>query len=119
MKNIFKIFAIIALTFAVSTTASAQEKKKNKNAKIDVEVNGNCGMCKKRIEKAAYAISGVKSAEWHSEDQTLHLLINEEKASVDDVKKAVAKVGHDAGDVKATDEDYNNLHGCCLYERKK
>ena len=48
----------------------------------------------------------------------LHLLINEEKCSLLDVKKAVAKVGHDTDDVKATDEVYENLHSCCLYERK-
>jgi hypothetical protein len=36
-----------------------------------------------------------------------------------DVKKAVAKVGHDTDEVKATDEEYDNLHGCCKYERNK
>ena len=34
------------------------------------------------------------------------------------VKKAIAKVGHDTDEVKATDEDYEKLHGCCMYERK-
>jgi mercuric ion binding protein len=48
----------------------------------------------------------------------LHLIINEEKCSITDVSKAVAKAGHDTQEVKATDADYNNLHGCCLYERK-
>ena len=101
----------------VTLSTQAQEKK-NKNAKHDVAVNGNCDMCKKRIEKAAFSVKGVKSAEWHSDDQTLHLIINEEKGSTLDVEKAVAKVGHDAGEIKATDEDYNKLHGCCNYERK-
>ena len=41
------------------------------------------------------------------------------KASLLDVKKAVAKVGHDTDEVKATDEEYDNLHGCCKYERNK
>ncbi len=118
MKTFFKTFTILVLLFAFNFSGQAQEKKKNKNAKYDVEVNGNCGMCKKRIEKAAYSISGVKSAEWHQDDLTLHLLINEEKCSLEDVKKAVAKVGHDADDIKATDEDYEKLHTCCMYERK-
>ena len=42
----------------VSFTAQAQEKK-NKNAKYHIEVNGNCEMCKKRIEKAAFSVSGA------------------------------------------------------------
>jgi mercuric ion binding protein len=111
-KNIFLV--MIAL---VSFTVSAQGKK-NKNAKYDIEVNGNCEQCKKRIEKAAYSVSGVKSAVWHIDDHQLHLIINEEKTSLVDVKTAIAKVGHDTDDVKATNEAYENLHHCCKYERK-
>ena len=75
-------------------------------------------MCKKRIEKAAFSVKGVKSADWHIDDQILHLIINEEKCSVTEVKQAIIKVGHDAEDLKATNEDYDKLHGCCRYERK-
>ncbi|MES2746804.1 MAG: metal transporter [Bacteroidota bacterium] len=114
MKNI----VIGMMLLFVTVSAQAQEVK-NKNAKYDIDVNGNCEMCKKRIEKAAYSVKGVKSADWHIDDHTLHLILNEEKCSALDVKKAVAKVGHDTDEVKATDEQYNTLHGCCLYERKK
>lgn len=101
----------------IGFTTLAQVKK-NKNAKYDIEVNGNCEMCKKRIEKAAFSVAGVKMAQFHLDDKTLHIVLNEEKASVLDVEKAIAKVGHDTKNVKSTDEDYNNLHGCCQYERK-
>ena len=60
----------------------------------------------------------MKSAEWDINDHILHLIINEEKCSLLDVKKAVAKIGHDTEEVKATDEVYAKLHGCCQYERK-
>jgi mercuric ion binding protein len=113
MKNI--LFGILLL--AVTFFAKAQDKK-NKNAKFDIEVNGNCELCKKRIEKAAFSVSGVKLAVWNIDTRQLNLILNEEKANVLDVKKAVAKVGHDTDEVKATDEDYDNLHGCCKYERK-
>ncbi|MGK4567057.1 heavy-metal-associated domain-containing protein [Flavobacterium sp. 3HN19-14] len=99
-------------------TGNAQEKK-NKNAKYDIEVNGSCEQCKKRIEKAAYSVSGVKSAAWGIEDHSLHLILNEEKTTVEEVKKAVAKVGHDTDEIKASNEDYNKLHSCCQYERKQ
>lgn len=113
MKKIILMVVVTLLGF----TVQAQEKK-NKNAKHDVTVNGNCEMCKKRIEKAAFSVKGVKSAEYHIDDHTLHLIINEEKCSTTDVKKAVAKVGHDTDEVKATDEDYEKLHACCQYERQ-
>lgn len=107
----------MALMLIVGMTTQAQEKK-NKNARYDVEVNGNCDQCKKRIEKAAYSVSGVKSATWHIDDHKLHLIINEEKTSLAAVEKAIAKVGHDTENVKSTDEVYENLHHCCKYERK-
>ena len=112
MKNI-----IIILVALIGFSAQAQDKK-SKNAKYTVEVNGNCEQCKKRIEKAAYAVEGVKSAVWDLESHKLSLILNEEKTSVADVKNAVAKVGHDTEETKATDKDYANLHSCCQYDRK-
>jgi len=113
MKNL-----IVAMMLIVGLSASAQEKK-NKNAKYDIPVKGNCEQCEKRIEKAAFSVAGVKSAQWHSDDQMLHIILNEEKASVMDVKQAVAKAGHDADDVKATDAAYEGLHHCCKYDREE
>lgn len=113
MKNI--IFGMMLLMVTVSIQA---QEKKNKNGKYNVEVNGNCEQCKKRIEKAALSVTGVKSAEWHIDDHVLHLIINEEKCSITDVKQAIANVGHDTEDIKAKDEVYEKLHHCCLYERK-
>ncbi len=105
----------------VGLSAQAQEKntKKNKNAKYEMEVNGNCDMCKKRIEKAAYSVKGVKSAQWHVNHQDMHLVIDENRTSIDKVHQAIADVGHDTDKIKAKDEVYQELHGCCLYERKK
>jgi cation transport ATPase len=113
MKNIVFGMMLLFVTFS----SQAQEKK-NKNAKYTIEVNGNCDICKKRIEKAAFSVAGVKSAVWNIGTHQLELILNEEKCSVLDVKKALAKVGHDTDDVKATDEDYKKLHMCCQYERK-
>ncbi|WP_298221185.1 heavy-metal-associated domain-containing protein [Flavobacterium sp.] len=112
MKNIVMIMCLVFVGL------SAQAQQKNKNAKYAIEVNGNCEQCKKRIEKAAYSVSGVKSASWDVETHQLSLILNEEKTSILDVKKAIAKVGHDTDEVKATDDVYQKLHSCCLYERK-
>ncbi|MDI1257223.1 MAG: heavy-metal-associated domain-containing protein [Flavobacterium sp.] len=113
MKN---ILLVIMIAF-VGITGNAQEKK-NKNAKYSIEVNGNCEQCKKRIEKAAYSVAGVKSAVWDIESHNLQLILNEEKAAPLDVKKAMAKAGHDTDEVKATTEAYEKLHSCCKYDRK-
>ena len=111
-----KKIVVIILSSLFSLTMVAQEKK-SKNKKVEFKVAGNCEMCEKRVEKAAFSVKGVKSAEWHADHGDIHLIIDETKCSAKDVAKAIAAVGHDTEFVKAKDEDYENLHGCCLYER--
>ncbi len=115
-----RLFLILTLMF-VGFTTQAQEKqtKKKKNVEHVISVNGNCDMCKKRIEKAAYSVKGVKNAEWHQDCQDVHVFIDENKTSVDEIHKAIAKAGHDTNKVKADDKTYEELHHCCQYERKK
>lgn len=88
----------------------------NKTEKI--KVYGNCGMCEKRIEKAASAVEGVSKADWNKETKMLEVTFDDKKTNTDNIEKAIAKVGHDTPHYKAPDEVYENLHGCCQYERK-
>jgi len=89
----------------------------DKDSKAKIKVNGNCGMCKTRIEKAALEVKGVSKAEWNKETHELALTFNENKTNVETVQKAIAKVGHDTGKFKADDKVYNALPGCCKYDR--
>jgi len=120
-KNNFRSMSknIILVLFLILAALSAESQEiKNKNAKYVTEVNGNCEQCQKRIQKAAYAVSGVKSAVWSIETHQLDLLINEEKTSLLEVKKAIAKAGYDTDEVKSSEENYEKLPSCCKYERK-
>ena len=85
-----KIVLVVLIAF-LGINVNAQEQP-NKNKKVEVEVNGVCDMCKKRIEKAAYSVKGVKSAEWHADHGDIHLIIDETKCSAKDVAKAIAAV---------------------------
>lgn len=114
MKDIMVLVLFVIFGFATQ----AQEKK-NKNAKYTFEVKGNCNQCQRRIQKAAFSVSGVKMANWDIDSHQMSLILNEERASLLQVKQAIAKVGHDTDAVKATDTDYENLHFCCHYERVK
>jgi mercuric ion binding protein len=105
MKNL-----ILVVFIALLSIGTYAQEKKNKNAKYDIEVN---------IEKASYSVKGVKSAVWHQDHHDLHIIIDETKADVNEVHKAIAKVGHDTDKVRATDEDYESLHGCCQFDRKE
>ena len=111
-----KTFIVVLVASLFSLSGIAQEKK-SKNKKVELKVAGNCEMCEKRIEKAAFSVKGVKSADWHIDHKDIHLIIDENKCSVEDVAKAIAAVGHDTEFIKAKAEDYEKLHGCCLYNR--
>ncbi len=113
-----KKLVLVALFAVLGMNANAQDKP-NKNKKVEVAVSGICEMCEKRIEKAAYSVKGVKSAEWHADHQDLHLIIDETKCKLIDVERAIAKAGHDTQDVKATDAEYDKVHDCCKYRTQE
>ena len=82
-----------------------------------IEVKGNCGMCEKRIEKAASSVEGVSKADWSKETKKLEITFDDAKTSLDKVEIAIAKVGHDTPKHKTSSEVYNKLPDCCKYER--
>lgn len=111
-KRILLLVAFVAIAF------SAHAQGKSKNAKVQFEVKGNCEMCKERIEKAAKLTKGVKFATWNVDTKEFYCIYNENKISELEIKKAIAKAGHDSEDVKATKEAYDSLHECCKYDRE-
>jgi len=108
-----KLFVIVV--FLIGAASFAQSK----NAKKTIEVDGVCEMCKKRIESACIKTKGVKSAVWNVETHELKLVYNENKTNLDSIKKNIVAVGHDTKGLKASDEAYNSLHGCCKYRDEK
>ncbi|QIE59374.1 heavy-metal-associated domain-containing protein [Rasiella rasia] len=106
-----KKYILILIVALVGVTATAQ----NKNARATIEVDGICGMCKKRIETAAVKTKGVKSAVWNVETKECKLIFDENKTDLATISKSIAAVGHDTKEIKATDEAYNSVHPCCLY----
>jgi Cu(I)/Ag(I) efflux system membrane fusion protein len=80
-----------------------------------ITVQGLCGMCKERIEKAAKSVDGVLSASWDANTLQLYLDFDPAKTNADAVGKAVAEAGHDTEKYKADSETYRALPECCRY----
>lgn len=80
-------------------------------------VNGNCDMCKKKIETAAKSIKGVVIASWSATKKELLIALNDESIDLKTVHQIVANAGYDTGLIKADDAVYEKLHTCCKYER--
>jgi copper chaperone CopZ len=116
MKIIIVTLSLILTTFSIQS----QEVKKNKNAKVSFEVDGICGMCKKRIETAALKTKGVKFAAWSIDTHQLNLIMDERKTAIATIQSNILEVGHDVfgfenKKLKATDKAYNTVHPCCKY----
>jgi len=112
MKNsLMKI--MIAISVLLSTTSNAQIK----NAKTEsVKIYGNCGMCETKIEKAGN-IKKIANVDWNQETQMAILTYDATKTNQDEILKRIALVGYDSDNFLAPDDVYNNLHGCCQYDR--
>ncbi|KAA6328351.1 hypothetical protein EZS27_022739 [termite gut metagenome] len=102
-------------TTEVEITASTDEISIQDEPVVLSGVQGNCAMCKERIEKAAKEVQGVSSATWDSEKKELQLNFDPSQTSLDVISKAVAKSGHDTEKDKAEEEVYNALPDCCKY----
>jgi periplasmic mercuric ion binding protein len=123
MKKKILLFSMALLLAAGGLQAQDGPKKKKKAKQSDLteasfEVNGVCGMCRNRVEKAAQSIEGVQSAVWNLETKTMTVKLNTGKVTAADVQGKIASTGHDTELLKATDEAYSNLPGCCKYKRK-
>ncbi|MFA9389438.1 MAG: heavy-metal-associated domain-containing protein [Prolixibacteraceae bacterium] len=106
-----KILSLVALFLMATASVFAAEKTEK------VEIKGNCGMCEKRIEKAALSVDGVTKADWNKETKMMELVLDDTKTNLDKVEMAIAKVGHDTPNHKAKEAVYDELPGCCQYDR--
>ena len=117
MKRTFFFSTLFLFMLCQPTIASAQTTASaTAGMTSKFKVLGNCGMCEKRIEKAA-KIKGVTFADWDVDSKMLTIHFNEKKVTPGKVHQAVAAVGHDTDKVRASDKVYAKLHGCCQYER--
>ena len=132
-----KILAVASLSILCSVTAFAQNSETTKEKATPVQeeqhdhiktetfkVYGNCEMCKKRIEKAANSVDGVKSATWDADTKMLTVQYDEHELakkgkSMDNVNMKIVEAGYDTEYYTADDKAYNALPSCCHYERKK
>jgi copper chaperone CopZ len=119
MKNIVSILSFIAILVCSNALTAQTVKSTQKSVTPPVtetlKVSGNCGMCKNRIEKAAYGVKGIESAKWDVKEQLLTVIFDSNKTTKEAIAKRVAAAGHDVEIVKAADKSYAKLPECCQY----
>lgn len=78
-------------------------------------VSGNCGGCKKAIEKPFKKLDGVEKASWDKDTKVFTITYKSSALTPEDIKKKIAATGYDVEDVKGSDEAYSKLPSCCKY----
>lgn len=125
-KVILSIAVIVAMGLTsckeeakkVEETVSAEVTEVSKDMATDVSfgVRGNCGMCKKTIEKAANGVEGVAKATWDVDKKKIDVSFDDTKTDVMAIHNAIAASGYDTEKVTGSEEAYKNLPDCCKYD---
>lgn len=94
-------------------------KKIPSTVKTDTfHVSGNCGMCKKIIEKSLH-VEGVFKSDWNKKTKMITVVYDITLITLVDIQRKIAKVGYNNDGFKAELSDYENLYSCCKYDRNK
>lgn len=99
---------------AFGQTTSKAPKVKKAVVETTFQVSGVCGMCEERIENAL-SVKGVKLATYDLETQMCRVIYRSDKIEEATLHRLLNEVGHDTALSKATDEQYETVHGCCKY----
>lgn len=110
MKKLIILIQIAFIAIFVQVYAGGAQTEKFK-------VWGNCGMCKKTIEKSL-RIDGVKKVNWDVKTKEITVSFDPKKTNLKTIQEAVCNAGYDNDGCKGNDEAYNKLHSCCKYDRK-
>src|SRR5438034_9642619 len=110
MKTL-KIFPIISSIFFVAILSLPKDSFAKKATTKTFKVSGECGMCKKKIEKAAKD-AGASYAVWSTQSKILTVRYNSVSTNTAKIEQKIAGVGYDTPDYKATDNAYNKLDAC-------
>jgi copper chaperone CopZ len=130
MKNLKVATSILSMTLVLlmSTSCRSEVKKDNQSSlqtedvneialvNINFGVRGNCGMCKKTIEKAVNTLEGVTNAVWVVDKKKINVSFDDTKTNEMAIHHAIAASGYDTEKVAANLEAYNSLPGCCQYD---
>lgn len=114
MKQLIRYLAI-APALLLATACNGQIKN---TKSITVNIDGNCEMCEKTIEKAAN-VKKTASLDWNKDTKHATLSYDSTKTNLDEILKRVAYAGYDNEKFLAPADAYAKLPGCCKYERNR
>jgi periplasmic mercuric ion binding protein len=117
MKSPILVWLAVLLT-GTSLSAMAQKHPAHLQKKEKITVpGGSCDACKKTIENAARS-GGAHYAKWNMESKVLTVSYDIQNANSEKIQQRIAHAGFDTPLAKANPKAYQQLEGCCKYDRK-
>lgn len=125
MKKV--ILSMVIITAIIFTSCKNETKKETETTTSEMStdlamtdlsfgVRGNCGMCKRTIEKAVNSIEGIANVNWDKNKKKIDVSFNKAKTNEMAIHKAIAASGYDTDKVLGSEEAYKGLPGCCKYD---
>lgn len=115
MKIYIYILQCILLIFA----SCSVQKNTITYTQTSFIVQGNCDMCKNRIENTVLSLAGVKKATWDVNTKMLEISYDPSKMTEDKIHLELSRIGYDTSKKRADDAVYQKLHSCCKYRDQK
>lgn len=103
MKRIIS-FALMLMALTISLSAKDPSQS---TAVFNVEPKMSCQNCENKIKSNLRFEKGIKSIETSLSDQTVKVVYNPKKTTIDAIKKGFAKIGYSATEVAACDDSQN------------
>jgi copper chaperone CopZ len=111
IKSFLGAFLLIAILSAATEVAALSKSKT-----VNIKTSAVCGSCKARIEKALTAAEGVEAAILNLNNKSVKVKYNPAITSPEKLREVVSNTGYNADEVKANEEAYHKLPGCCQKE---
>lgn len=115
MQSINKNWVLLVwVILGLHLSAQAQQVLPT-NENVHLWVDGACGMCAQRIEKAALTLPGIQTAQWDTPSKTLYVKTGQQPPTLQQLQDRLAQAGHDTEGATAPQAIYDALHFCCQY----
>ena len=72
-----------------------------------------CGTCAKTIQKAVYAVEGVKEVNVDVQEKTVEVKFVPAQTNLETIEMAISDAGYDANNKKRNPGAYEKLQACC------
>ncbi len=107
----FSILLLLLCASIIAGCGGADLQTEVINAKTMI-----CGMCEDNVEKAVYAVEGVKSVEVDLKGKLVTVRFIPAQTNLQTIERAITDAGYDANDKARDPGSYEKLDACCKAE---